>query len=161
MQPADADRFRNLLRGIGRTFGQEPDALVLDAYWLALSTWSIADFEAACAQLLRTSKFMPRPADFEELRKAGRLTAGEAWGRVVAHARAGRYRREQLAPEIERGVQAIGGWPVIAMSEESKLSFIERRFAEHFGAMREADDIRAAVPQLAGPPAGKLLEQQS
>lgn len=161
MLPAEAERFRSLLCGIGRVFGHEPDAVVLDAYWLALQSWSIAEFEAACSHLLRTSKFMPRPAEFEALRLASRPTAGEAWATAVEHVRSGRYRQQPSSPVVERAVRLIGGWTVIAMSEESKLPFIERRFAEHYAAMLHAEDIRAAVPQLAAPPSAQLLEQQS
>lgn len=147
MQPTDAMQFRNTLVGMMRMFREEPDRLVLDAYWLALRDWDLADFETAAGHLMRTAKFMPRPADFAELRKAGRPTAGEAWAVALDAARGSNYPTDNLA--VERAVRAIGGWRVIAMSTDEGLPFLERRFAEHFETMQDADDVREAVPQIA------------
>jgi len=158
MQAADGKRFRDLIRGMGRMFGQEPDALILDAYWLALGKWSMSEFESAAAHLMQTSKFMPRPADFHELRKAGRPTAGEAFAKAIDHAASSAYRNGPLGePLIDRCVRAIGGYIAIAMCEEDKLHFLGKRFAEHFETMQDAEDVREAVPTIAGPPQHKAL----
>jgi hypothetical protein len=162
MQPTDGKRFRDLIRGMGRMYGQEQDAVVLDAYWLALRDWSFEDFEAAAGQLMRTSKFMPRPADFNDLRKAARPTVGEAWdkarracgsaiicGQITNNGTSG-------DPLIDRAVRAIGGYGAIAMCDTEKLHFLERRFCEHFESMRDADDVREALPQIAGPDRPRL-----
>lgn len=161
MQPTDRTEFVRILTGLAtiKPNGKlTPEAL--DLWWNAMQHWGIDDFRSAASHLISSVEFMPSPFHFEQLRQAGRMTAGEAWGRVVAHARAGRYRTESLAADIERGVQAIGGWRAIAMSDESQLPFIERRFAEHFDAIRDAHDVRAAVPQLACPASPNLLERQ-
>jgi hypothetical protein len=163
MQPTDGDRFRNLLRGMGRTLGSEPDNLVLDAYWIALRDWSLDDFEAACGLLMKTSKWMPKPAEFEALRKAGRPTVGEAWIKarqnastaiVCGQVTQGRGCGEPL---IDSAVRAIGGYGAIAMCDSDKLGFLERRFAEHFSAMQEVQDTREAVPQIASTEAPRRL----
>ena len=147
MQPTDATAFRNTLTGMFRLYGQDPDALVLDAYWLALADWSLEEFQSGARHLMQTAKFMPRPADFAELRKAGRPTAGEAWAVALDAARGSNYPTDNLA--VERAVRAIGGWRVIAMSTDEGLPFLERRFAEHFETMQDAEDVRHAVPQIA------------
>lgn len=148
MQPIDSKRFRSMLAGMGRMYGQELDQLVLDAYWLALGDWSLDDFEAGARQLMQTAKFMPRPADFHELRKAGRPTAGEAWSKILECARAG-YDEPQLDIPAKRALAAIGGIGAVMRSETDKTHFLEKRFAEHFGAMQDAHDIREAVPLIA------------
>lgn len=152
MSPDDANRFCNLIRGMGRTFGNEPDQCVLDAYWVALRDWELDEFEQACGHLLKTAKFMPRPADFDELRRASRLTSGEAWAEVLDHARNG-YRDEPgpQDPRIVAAVRAIGGYQAIAMSRTDQTQFLEKRFAEHYDSISEREEIREAVPQIAGP----------
>ncbi len=163
MQPTDATAFRNTLTGMFRLYGQDPDTLVLDAYWLALADWPLDEFQAGARHLMQTAKFMPRPADFAELRKSGRPTAGEAWSDALDRVRHGRYPSDDL--QLERAVRAIGGWRVLAMMSDEGLPFIERRFAEHFEAMQDADDVRDAVPaiayrgamQLGGPSAARAL----
>jgi hypothetical protein len=149
--PSDAERFCNLIRGMGRTFGSEPDQLVLDVYWLALKGWSLAEFEQACAHLLSTAKFMPRPADFTELRNAGRMTAGEAFSRAMTIARqCSRHTASTSGdPNIDAAASACGGYFAMGMCETEKISFLERRFAEHFEAITNAEQTREAVPQIA------------
>lgn len=154
MLPTDGDRFRNIIRGMGRMYAAEPDGLVLDAYWIALSDWSFEDFQAASQRLMKTSKFMPRPSDFEDLRKAGRLTAGEAFAKALGWARAGTYTAPAKTPDaifIDRVVMAMGGWIAITGSDPEKLHFLERRFLEHFESLQDATDTREALPQIARP----------
>ena len=161
MQATDAKRFRDLLRGMGRMFGQEPDGLVLDAYWLALRDWDYADFESAAAHLMAHAKFMPRPGEFNQLRKAALPTAGESWASVLDYVRRGFHRwigggvsvndsvKPELDPVTTRAVQAMGGFQTIAMCDEEKLHFLERRFCEHFESIQDAQQVREALPNLA------------
>jgi hypothetical protein len=93
---------------------------------------------------------MPRPADFTDLRKAGRMTAGEAWAAALQHAR-GAWRAGPAVPEVERAVQAIGGWPVIAGAYADSLQFLERRFVEAFRELEQRVEIREQLPAIAGP----------
>jgi hypothetical protein len=150
MQPTDGQQFRNVLVGMGRMYGQELDKLVLNAYWVALSDWSLEDFGAAARRLMQTAKFMPRPADFHDLRKAGRPTAGEVWAIVLTCARRG-DEHPDVSPAAKRALAAIGGIRTVMMSDPQKTPFLARSFAEHFETMTDVDDIREALPQIAGP----------
>lgn len=154
MRPTDGDKFRNIISGMSRMYGSAPDKMVLDAYWIALSDWSFEDFQSAAQRLMKTSKFMPRPADWEDLRKAGRMTAGEAFAKALEWARTGVYRHPALTPEailIDRVVQAMGGWIALCGSDPEKIHFTEKRFAEHYETIEDATDTREALPQIAGP----------
>lgn len=157
MQPADYQRFKAVMTGMGKLYERELDKPLLDAYWLALTTWSLTDFEAGAGQLMRTSEFLPRPAAFEALRQAGRPTAAEAWERArrasgsaiqCGHVTHNGTCGDEL---IDRAVRGIGGYGVIAMCETDKLPFLERRFAEHYSQLQDAEEVRQAVPQIAGP----------
>lgn len=152
MQQADFQRFHAIMTGMAKVYEREIDNPLLDAYWLALGDWSLGEFERGAATLMRTSKFMPRPADFNDLRKADRPTAGEAWARVLEHCKRGRYRDGSgIDPEIDQAVRALGGYRAIAMTEVDQLRFVERRFAEHYGDIEGAQDARAALGLEPGP----------
>jgi hypothetical protein len=118
-----------------------PEAL--DLWWGCMADWSIEDFKAAAIQVLKTSEFMPMPKHFEDLRKALRPTAIEAWAAAVSHAASSAYRRGPIGDHrIDMLVRGLGGYIAIAMCEEDKLHFLERRFCEHFDDVQDSDDVR-------------------
>jgi hypothetical protein len=169
MIQADRQKFIEIVLGFAELKSKQLSAPALELYWRAMQRWSLEDFRAAAEQLVLTCEFMPTPKDFEDLRKAGRQTAGEAWAMVLEYVRKGYHRwhggglptlntevQKPLSNLLDRAVAAIGGYQAIAMSEIDKTHFLERRFAEHFEAMQEADDIREAVPQIACENHGRL-----
>jgi len=149
--PTDGNRFRSLLAGMGRMFGQDLDGVVLDAYWLALRDWSFEAFEAACGQLTRTSKFMPRPADFVALAKAHETTPSEAWDAVLQHCK-GAYRDGSGIDDggpVDQAVAGLGGYRAVAFYNIEFLPVLARQFAERYDESRDVSATRAALPQLA------------
>lgn len=155
MTPADRKKFVEVVVGFAELKGKQLSAPALELYWRSMQHWDLADFLAAAEQLVRTSEFMPTPKNFEDLRKAGRPTAGESWAKAVAacgtcHSALGYTSGGTCGdPFVDRVVRAIGGYRAIAMCDSDKLHFLERRFAEHFETMQDAEDVREAVPQIA------------
>lgn len=155
MTPADRKRFLEVVVGFAELKGKQLSAPALELYWRSLQHWALGDFLAAAEHLIRTCEFMPLPKDFEDLRKAGRATAGEAWAKAVAncgscHSALGYTSGGTCGdPFVDRVVRAIGGYKAIAMCDSEKLHFLERRFAEHFESIQDAEDIREEVPQIA------------
>ena len=150
MTADDFSRFRSVLAGMAKLYERELDAPLLDAYWLALRDWPLAEFEQAAGHLMRSARFMPRPADFTDLRKAARMTSSEAFAVALQHGR-GAWRAGPAVPEVERAVQGIGGWLVIAHATTDSLRFLERRFADAYVELVTREEIRDALPQIAGP----------
>jgi hypothetical protein len=150
MTADDFSRFRSVLAGMSKLYERELDAPLLDAYWLALRDWPLAEFEQAAGHLMRTARFMPRPADFTDLRKAARMTSSEAFAVALQHGR-GAWRAGPAVPEVERAVQGIGGWLVIAHATTDNLRFLERRFADAYAELETREETRDALPQIAGP----------
>lgn len=151
MLAADAPRFRAVLAGMGRMFGQDLDGVVLDAYWLALREWSLADFEAACGRLMQTSRYMPRPADFAELARAHQPTSSEAWNAVLEHCR-GAYRDGSgldAGGPIDQAAAGLGGYRAIAFHNADFLPVLARQFTERYAESRDVNATREALPQLA------------
>ena len=150
MKPSDRDAFLKIVIGFAELKGKKLSAPALELYWGAMREWSLVDFRHAAEQLIRTCEFMPTPKDFEDLRKAGRPTAAESWARAVHHASSSAYRDGHLGDAaIDTCVAALGGYYAIAMTDRDKLPHLERRFTEHYEHQVDAQDTRAAVPQLA------------
>lgn len=155
MRTDDFPRFHAVLAGMTKLYEREIDGPLLDAYWLALRDWPLEEFEHAAGHLMAVSRFMPRPADFHELRRAGRMTAGEAWAAALQHAR-GAWRSGPAIGEVESAVQSLGGWPVIAMATLERLPFLERRFSEIYAELESRTESRAALPNGAADRGGTL-----
>jgi hypothetical protein len=151
MTPADREAFVEIVLGFAELKGRQLSAPALELYWRSLQHWPLPAFRTAAEQLVRTCEFMPGPKDFEDLRKAGRATAGEAWAEVLAHVRANAYRgRVVVVSElVDRAVAAIGGYHAIGMCDSDKTHFLEKRFNEAFEDLQNAEDVREAVPAIA------------
>jgi hypothetical protein len=160
MTPTDKSKFIKQLVGLAAIKpGKDLTPEAYEIWWQAMQSWSMEDFTAAAAQLARSVEFMPSPYHFEQLRKAGRPTAGEAWASVL------RYVRSDYSPSglsivnggdtkpkselIDRAVAALGGYRTIALSSTENTQFLERRFCEHYATIEDATDVRKAVPQIA------------
>lgn len=152
MQPTDFQAFKQIMSGMGRVFGVESDSVILDAYWLALKSWPLAEFEQAAAHLLGKCQFMPKPADFTALRKAANATTGEAFNKAMLLARRAPPRELPSLSSgdaaIDAAVRAIGGYTELGNCESGKLHFLERRFAEHYETISEVEETRQAIPLL-------------
>jgi hypothetical protein len=148
--PEDRAKFLDVVLGFAELKGKKLSAPALELYWRAMQDWEIHDFLAAAERLVSTSQYMPEPYHFDQLRKAGLETAPEAWARAVRHAASSAYRRGPIGdPLIDKCVEIVGGYAAIALSDVSKLQFIERRFCEHYATIGDAQETRDAVPQIA------------
>src|SRR5688572_16410019 len=104
--------------------------------------WPLDAFKAAAEQLVRTCEWFPTPKHFEDLLRAGKPTAAEAWDRALEHARTSAYRRGELGDEtIDLVVRCLGGYYAIAMCESENLHYLERRFTEHFESLSDRVEI--------------------
>jgi hypothetical protein len=147
---ADKAEFVKVVMGFAELKGKQLSLPAVELYWRAMRNWELQDFMAAAERLVSTSQYMPEPYHFHELRKAGLETAPEAWARAVRHAASSAYRRGPIGdPLIDKCVEIVGGYAAIALSDVSKLQFIERRFCEHYATIGDAQETRDAVPQIA------------
>lgn len=157
MLPTDKPAFCAILNGLATIKpGGKLTREAYEVWWLAMQDWPFDQFRAAAAHLAKSVEFMPSPFQFEQLRKAARPTVGEAWAKAVASCGSSwtpqGYRGGTSGdPLIDRAVRTIGGYAAIAQSDENKLHFLERRFAEHYESIEDAEDVRQSLPQIAGP----------
>lgn len=154
MKPSDRKAFLEVVMGFAELKGKQLSAPALELYWRSMQDWHLPDFQAAAERLLKTSEFMPTPKHFEDLRKAGRATPGEAWIQARGYIAWGLHAftlQDGCPPLIARAIRAIGGPNVIGMCDEDKLTFLERRFVEHYESMQDSEEVRQALPQIAKP----------
>lgn len=174
--PTDKAEFLRVLNGLAmiKPGNAKLTEEVLDLWWAAMRDWTIADFKAAATHLAKSVEFMPSPFHFEQLRKAGRPVAGEAWAAVLEYVRQGtvlwdggyrefseKYTNTSLAsdPVALRAVAALGGFQQVAMCQNDQLPFMERRFCEHYETMQDSEEVRVSVPQIANTHASMRLRQ--
>ncbi len=156
MTPADKAKFVAVLEGLA---AMKPGARLTPAsfelYWNALcADWTLEAFTAAASHLACSFEFMPNPYHFEQLRKAGRRTAGEAW--IIARD-AWRHGLSSCGdPLIDRVVAMLGGYDTMGQTRTDQLQFIERRFCDHYAELQDVGDVRAAVPQIAPTPSTRI-----
>jgi hypothetical protein len=154
MQTHEKAQFLKVLNGMAAMKKAPMLPEVLDLWWACMADWSIEDFKAAAIHVIKKkATFMPTPKDFEDLRKAGRPTAGEAWANAIGWAASGSYRDCEMSDELtNKAVRALGGYRAIAMCDEDKLHFLERRFCEHYETLEDVAATRVALPQIAARP---------
>lgn len=153
MKPTDKPAF--VLQLIGLAAIKPGAKLTTESYeiWFnALHHWTLDDFKAAAAHLATSMEFMPSPFHFEQLRKAGRPTAEEAW--KVARGTARRYRENQPAPQssdsfLDHVIRtALGGYRALAMCNSDYIDVRFRQFKEAYESLQDVEDTRSALPQL-------------
>lgn len=156
MSPANKPEFLAVLNGLAAV---KPGAKLtpegLDVWWASFADWALEDFRSAAARLAKTHEFFPNPFHFEELRKAERPAAGEAFSKALEVARewswSGMDRASSGDPDIDAAARACGGYRALALSDETKVGFLEKRFAEHYETISDKEDIRESLPRIAGP----------
>lgn len=145
MRPEDKTDFARILAGMAATHRVELSKDVYLIWWNAMSDWTLDEFRSAASHLIKTCQFMPKPYDFEQLRRAHDTTADEAWLIALGHASAGK--RSPIGEErIDNAVDVIGGYHTIGMTDLTKMAFVERRFCEAYENFRDVDDSRQALP---------------
>lgn len=153
MNVSDKPEFLRILTGLAAIKPGKPlTPEGLEVYWLALSDWDVVQFREAASHLAKSVEFMPNPYHFEQLRKAGQQTAGEAFGtaRMICRSLSPREFRNHASgdPKLDKAIRACGGWEALAMCTSENIGFFERRFAEHYEAISDAEDIRDELPAL-------------
>jgi len=150
MNHTDKTEFARVLNGLAAFYRVDLTKEAYQMWWAAMQDWSIDSFRDAAGYLAKSCEFMPKPYDFEQLRKAGQISTHEAWATALEHAK-GAYRYGKTDPMIERTVRAMGGWQSIAMCPTEKLPFEQRRFMECYENMRDSNEVRERLPEIAAP----------
>lgn len=146
MTPAERKSFLEVVIGFAELKGKQLSAPALELYWNAMQHWPLDAFRAAAQQLVRTCEFMPTPKDFEDLRRAGDLTAGEAWDAVyLGHG--------DVSPRARRAAEiAANGRRLGMLDIEREVPHVQRRFIEIYRELTDVEETREALPFLDAAP---------
>ncbi len=148
MDSSDRDEFLQVLNGLATTNRVDLTKEAYELLWQTMKDWPIGDFKEAAGYLLKNCQFMPKPYDFEQLRKKGELSASEAWAKAMQHAE-GAWRQGVLGDALtDRVIAMLGGYSVVALTNTDKLGFLERRFKDAYADIKDTDGVREALPDL-------------
>jgi hypothetical protein len=147
MQPKDREEFLKVLNGLSALKGKSLAVEALDLWWMSMQKWELADFKAAAAHLVGSCQFMPTPYDFNQLKRAGEPTSGEAWEKAFAYC--AHKRGPTPGGRIDRAALAVGGYYNMGMANiETAIPHIERRFKEAYEDLADVEEIREALPEI-------------
>lgn len=113
MTESDRTEFGKILFGLGEVYGESLSAPRIDAYFLALSDLTIEQVDAAVTNLMRSSKFFPRPAEILDAARGNiEDQAHRAWSTFLDAAADSGYASVQFYdPATAYAVDAVfGGW---------------------------------------------------
>ena len=146
MNLEDRKAFLEVVVGFAELKGKQLSAPALELYWNAMrGRWGLDDFRAAAAHLIKTCEFMPTPKDFEDLRRAGEPTAGEAWQQALKG-------WAEPGSRAARAAQIVGNGRSLGMMDiERELPHVQRRFFDVYRELADVEETRRDVPQLARP----------
>jgi len=105
--------------------------MMKDLYWKVFEPFTDEQCEAAFKEIIYSSKFFPKPADFIEVlqgKKANRATG--AWIDVLDSVkRIGNYSSVKFSdPVIHSVVTAMGGWPELCMMTNDEVKWKQKEF---------------------------------
>lgn len=132
-----------LVTMLAEATGRKLSADGLMAYEIALSDVSLESLNRAALNLLRSSKFMPTPAEIREAAGAvtGQIAAKDrptlAWEAVRrAISRVGAYDSVEFDDVIiHAAIRSMGGWAALCDSTSEEMVWREKDFLRTYGAL--------------------------
>ncbi len=146
---ASAQAVKLALAALAGCYGESKAELTpgrISAWTAALDDLPDADLAAATRALIRTSKWMPTPADILAAARP-RISAEEAWAETLAaihrHGRMGRRDVSWSSPLIASVVETIG-WATLCDMEANSVSYYGAMFRRAFDTLDKRQHLRTA-----------------
>jgi hypothetical protein len=117
----------------------------MDIYWEFLQRLSPQEFEWAITAHLKKYKWFPKISElldeWMELRRLGRLSATEVWGKLLEAA--GRGEKPEMDNITRTSLVAVcGGWEELGLTPTSELPWRFKEFERIYNAGWEAVDYK-------------------
>lgn len=160
MNPEQLARLYVLVGALGEAFNRAISKATLEAYRIGLSDLPYEAVALAVQNSLRTSRFMPTPAELREL--AGEVQGKDrgvlAWDTVLRSIGLGAYKHVTFSDGvINATIRSLGGWPTFisryASAEDEK--WLRKEFVETYAVQCKRPLSAEAAAPLPG-----LLEKQ-
>lgn len=148
MTPDDVKDFKLSLRAVSELFNADLTPAAIELYFRALEELSLDEIRKALTKCVRTSTFMPRPA---EIRAAAMGAPAARLEAMIDQARdAARhfgYAQEPTLPALTaKAIRSVfGSWGGFCAAEWT--TYEQHRFKECLAGLVECDDIRP-FPEL-------------
>lgn len=146
MKDADRTEFSKILLGFAELKGKQLSEAGVSMFWSAMQDWAIEDFRSAANVLVKSCQFFPTPKEFEDLRKASEMSAGEAW--AIARDVVRRGGSSSGDARTDAAIRVLGGYDALGRTNSDQFQFLERRFCEHYEDIGEREDVREALPNF-------------
>ena len=130
------------MTGMGEIYDKEITPILTKIYWKVLLPFTNEQAEKAFNRAIASCKWFPKPSELIDLLKeeVKGLSAPEAWYEVMSGLERG---HEPNDPIIQKAIRALGGWQRMGLLTYDELSWVEKRFNEHFNTYqnREVDSL--------------------
>ena len=143
-------KFKEYMSLLSETFDKPVSGSLSDLYWKILEPFTDEQCEKAFKEVLYTTKFFPKPADFMEILKGKKEhNATIAWIEVLnAIKRIGNYESVKFSdPVIHSVLQVMGGWDQLAatmITDEEKWK--QKEFEKLYQVMERRGDHPKYLP---------------
>lgn len=127
----DQNFFKGHMLTLSEIHGKELSETLNSIYWKTLEPFTDEECEAAFKELILSSKFFPKPADFLEILRGNKEDqASRAWIKVVQSVRKiGHYQSVKFDdPVIHSVFKFWGGWKTSADWKDSELKWKQKEF---------------------------------
>ena len=136
----DKVKFKEFMVGLGLIFDKDIPAPLSSIYWKTLQPYTDQECEKTFNRLISTCKFFPKPAEFLEILKGTTEDNGiQAWQKVMGIL--GRGGKSADDYQIDKAVNALGGWSYLGQQTYDELKWTEKRFREHYEVISERELI--------------------
>ena len=127
----DEIKFKEYMAMLCELHDKTLSKLLTDLYWKILKPYTNEQCEAAFKELIYSSKFFPKPADFKDI-LCGKIKniATEKWLDVLrAVSVIGNYKSVRFAdPVIHSVINAMGGWQQLCMMQKDEEKWKQKEF---------------------------------
>lgn len=124
-------KFKEYMATICELFDKSLSKLLTDLYWKVLEPYTDEQCEKAFKEIIYSSRFFPKPADFiEAIEGTKKDRATEAWLDVLETIkRVGNYQSIRFADaSIHSVVNAMGGWPELCRMTGDEVKWKQKEF---------------------------------
>jgi len=127
----DEIKFKEYMATLCEVYDRTLSKLLTDLYWKVLEPFTDQQCADAFKEIIYSSRFFPKPADFIEVLQGSKKTrATEAWLEALETLkRIGNYESVKFADAaIHSVVMAMGGWPEFCMMENEDVKWKQKEF---------------------------------
>lgn len=141
MENSQRPMFGAAIGALMELHGKQPSEAMLDLYWESLKHLEASEFKAAIGEVVRSSKFMPKPSEILEVIEGPRKnTAAMQWAHVRRTMDFGDiYCSPDFGRVVNAVLHALGGWEVLCEKTIPELVWYQKDFERIYADFESKD----------------------